>query len=126
MSNCTTDETTEYILKRGEVGTRLNFTLKDADGAINLTGWTVTVTARRGANAPVIDNAACTLEANQTTTGKGKAYYTFTSTTANVAVGSYDLEFKGVAPGNVVHYFPKSRDARFAKLLVISPLEDNA
>ena len=126
MSNCTTDETTEYILKRGEVGTRLNFTLKDADGAVNLTGWTVTVTARRGANAPVIDNAACTLEANQTTTGKGKAYYSFTSTTANVAVGSYDLEFKGVAPGNVVHYFPKSRDARFAKLLVISPLEDNA
>jgi hypothetical protein len=113
----------EYVLKRGEVGTLLEFTLKDADGAVNMNGWTVTVTARRGSNDPVIDNAACTLVANQPTTGKGKGSYTFTNVTANIPVGVYDLEFKGVAPGGIVHYFPKSRDERFASLLVINPLD---
>jgi hypothetical protein len=43
--------------------------------------------------------------------------------TANIPVGAYDLEFKGVAPGGIVHYFPKSRDERFASLLVINPLD---
>jgi hypothetical protein len=117
---------TEYILKRGEVGTLLEFTLKDANGAVNLNGWTVTVTARRGNNAPVIDDEACTLLPNQATTDKGKGYYTFTSESAVIPVGAYDLEFKGVAPGPAVHYFPKSREQRFAKLLVIDPLEDDA
>ena len=113
----------EYVLKRGEVGTVLEFTLKDANGPVNLNGWTVTVTAKRGANAPVIDAAACTLAANQPTTGKGKGSYTFTSTTANIAVGLYDLEFKGVTPAGAVYFFPKSRDERFASLLVMEPLD---
>jgi len=113
----------EYVLKRGEVGTLLEFTLSDANGTVNLNGWTVTMTAKRGAVAPVIDAAACTLAANQATTGKGKGTYTFTETTANIPVGQYDLEFKAVAPGGAVYYFPKSRAQRFASLLVINPLD---
>lgn len=115
---------TEYILKRGEVGSLLEFTLKDANGAVNLNEWTVTVTARKGTSAPVIDDEACTLLANQSTTGKGKGYYTFTSTTADIPVGTYNLEFKGVTPANAVYYFPKSKDEKYAKLIVIEPLED--
>lgn len=115
---------TEYILKRGEVGSLLEFTLKDANGAVNLNEWTVTVTARKGSSAPVIDDEACTLAGSQATTGKGKGSYAFTSTTANIPVGTYDLEFKGVTPANAVYYFPKSKDEKYARLIVIDSLED--
>ncbi|MFZ9272094.1 MAG: hypothetical protein ACO24B_01620 [Ilumatobacteraceae bacterium] len=116
-------ESNEYILKRGEVGTRLEFTLKDKDGAVNMNGWTVTVTAKKGSDAPAIEDAACVLEANQPTTGKGKGYYQFDSTTANIAAGLYSLEFKGVAPGGATHFFPKSRDPKYARLLVLETLD---
>ena len=115
---------TEYILKRGEVGSRLEFTLIDENGAVNLNGWTVTMTVRKGTSTPVIDDAACTLLPNQATTDKGKGYFTFNSTTAEIPVGTYDLEFKGVTPSLAVYYFPKSKDEKFARMIVINPLED--
>lgn len=112
----------EYILKRGEVGSTLQATLSDENGAVNLTGWTVTVTARKGIDTPVIDEGSCTLAANQTTTGKGKVSYEFTATTANIAAGTYDLEFKGTNSDGDVHYFPKSKDKPYATLTVIESL----
>ena len=118
MSDCND----EYILKRGEVGSLMQFTLKDEDGAVNLNGWTVTVTARKGSAAPVIDEAACVLEANQPTTGKGKGSYEFDATTANIPAGTYNLEFKAVNPGGDVYYFPKNRKEPYARLFVIEPL----
>jgi hypothetical protein len=118
--NC---ESSEYILKRGEVGSRLEFTLTDRNGAVNLNDWTVTVTARKGNDAPIIEDKACVLEANQPTTGKGKGYYEFDATTSAIPAGLYNLEFKAVAPGGATHFFPKSRDPQYARLLVIESLD---
>ena len=112
----------EYVLKRGEVGTLLEFTLNDNDGAVNLNGWTVTITAKKGSNTPVIDEAACTLEPNQPTTGKGKGTYEFDSTTANIPSGTYNLEFKATNPSGDVYYFPKTHKEPYALLYVVEPL----
>lgn len=112
----------EYILKRGEVGTVMSFTLSDANGAVNLNGWTVTVSARKGSATPAIDEAACVLLPNQATTDKGKGTYEFDSTTANIEKGVYDLEFKAVSPTLDVYYFPKEKHEPYAKLRVIEPL----
>lgn len=121
MSECKPNN--EYILKRGEVNTLLEFTLEDEDGPVNLSGWTVTVTAKaKTGGTKVIDNGACTLLPNQSTTDKGKGYYTFNSTTANIAAGVYDLEFKGVAPGSRVAFFPKDQYEPYARLRVIESL----
>lgn len=111
-----------YTLKRGEVGTVMEFTLKDSDGAVNLGGWTVTVTAAKREESPAFEDAACVVAANQNTTGKGQGTYTFDSTTANIPVGTYNLEFKAVSPGGAVHFFPKSPDKPFAVLHVVDAL----
>lgn len=112
----------EYILKRGEVGTILNFTLKDKDGTVNLNGWTVTLSARRPQEPAAIDEAPCALAAAQPTTGKGKGTYEFTATTADIPAGTYNLEFKAVNPTGDVYYFPKAKSKPYATLTVIDPL----
>ena len=111
-----------YTLKRGEVGTVMEFTLSDSDGAVNLGGWTVTLTARKKEEAAAIEDASCTVLANQSTTGKGKGTYTFDSTTAAIPAGTYQLEFKGTSPGGAVYYFPKSPDKPYAVLNVVEAL----
>jgi hypothetical protein len=113
----------EYILKRGEVGTLLEFTLEDDNGPVNLNGWTVTATARNRRGGDVaINDAACTLAPDQPNTGKGKGSYEFDTASADIPVGQYDLEFKGVAPGGRVSYFPKDKNTPYASLIVIDPL----
>lgn len=116
------EKNTNYTLKRGETGTELAFTLYDADGAVNLAGWTVTLSAKQQGEDAAIADAACTVGPNQTTTGKGKGVFTFDPETAAIPAGSYDLEFKGVSPGGAVHYFPKSKGRPYASLTVIEPL----
>lgn len=111
----------EYVLKKGEVGTIMEFTLKDADGAVNLNGWTVTMSVKKGSASPVIDEAACSVDANQTT-NKGKGTYEWTNVTANIDAGKYNMEFKAVNPGGDVYYFPKTAKEPFAILKVIEPL----
>ena len=118
MSDCNN----EYVLKRGEVGTLLSFTLSDVNGAVNLNGWTVVVTAKKGSATPVIDEAACVLLPNQSTTDKGKGTYEFDSTTANIPAGTYNLEFKATNPSGDVYYFPKTHKEPYALLYVVEPL----
>lgn len=111
-----------YTLKRGETGTVMEFTLSDTDGAVNLAGWTVTLSVRKDSEPAVIVDAACTIAANQNTTGKGQGTFTFNGTTSAIAAGTYKLEFKAVSPGGAVHYFPKSKTTPYAVLTVIDPL----
>ena len=112
----------EYILKRGEVGSVIDFVLRDDDGPVNLNGWTVTLTAKLGDEDAAILNGACVLAPDQPTTGKGKGTFTFDEASADIPAGSYKLEFKGIAPGDNVHYFPKSKVRAYASLIVIDPL----
>lgn len=118
MSDCNN----EYVLKRGEVGSLMNFTLSDENGAVNLTGWSVVLTAKKGSSTPVIDEAACTILGNQSTTNTGKGTYEFDSTTANIAAGTYNLEFKATNPSGDIYYFPKTHKEPFALLYVVEPL----
>lgn len=101
----------------------MNFTLCDENGAVNLAGWTVTMSVKkRGATTPVVDEDSCTLLPNQSTTDKGKGTYEWDSTSANIAVGDYYLEFKAVNPDGDIYYFPKSAKEPYAILHVIEPL----
>lgn len=112
----------EYVLKRGEKGTVMSFTLRDESGLVNLTDWTITLTAQLGDEDPAIVSAACDVAGSQTTTGKGKASHTFTEETADIPAGVYRLEFKGVTPAGDVYYFPKAKGATYATLIVQEPL----
>lgn len=112
----------QYTLKRGEVGTLLQATLSDDNGTVNLNGWTVTMTVKKGSNTAVVDEAVCTVVAGQPSSNKGKIEYEWDATTANIPAGDYNLEFKAVNPTSDVYYFPKHPKEPYAILHVIEPL----
>lgn len=113
---------TSYVLKQGEEGTVMSFTLRDENGPVNLDGWTVTMSARLGKQDPAIDEAPCVLSPDQLTTGKGKGTFTFDEETSNIPTGTYRLEFKGTTAGGAVFFFPKAKGAAYATLVVQKPL----
>lgn len=111
-----------WRFKRGEVGKVLTAVLSDEDGPVDLTGWTVTVTASTSiGGTPTIDDAACAVDADQSA-NKGQVSLTLNSTTANIAASEngYYLEFSGTAPGGAVIKFPnrKSAEQSYARLVV--------
>lgn len=112
----------EYVLKRGEVGSLMTFVLSDDNGEINLAEWTVTMTVKKGSSTPVVLNAACSILPLQNGADKGKGTYEWDSTTANIPVGRYNLEFKAVNPSGDVYYFPKKTKEPYAVLIVMEPL----
>lgn len=111
-----------WRIKQGEVGKVLTGVLSDEDGELNLTGWTVTVTASPSVGGtPVIDDAACTVDPDQSA-NRGKVSLTLNSTTANIAANEngYLIEFTGVTPGGAVIRFPnrKSAEQSYGRLVV--------
>lgn len=112
----------KWLLKQGEVGKVMTVTLKDANGAVLLTGKTVVFSARQSINSEtaVIDDAVCTVDPDQVN-NKGKISYAFTSTTAAIDLNEngYYVEFK-VTGGGVTQYFPLkfSKDESYGRLIV--------
>lgn len=97
-------DNTTLTMKRGEVGVVFNITLKANGSAVDLTGKTVTLTARKNLNTDaVIDDYSCTVSSG------GIITFTPDSTAANVAKGEYLLEFKVTGSGRT-DYFPKNAD----------------
>lgn len=111
-----------WTYKRGSVGKVLRGRLDDADGPFEITGaLTVTATKPR-ADAPTIDEAACTPDADQVN-NKGEFKFTLDSTTANIPDGTYNIEFKHTAGGNVSFWPDDANDSRsFGKLKVTAAL----
>ena len=107
----------KFTLKQGAVGTVMEFTLTDADGPANLTGWTVTIIAKKGTSDPVIDGDACVM----TDAAVGEGTYTFSTDSAAVPIGEYKLEFKATNGANV-QYFPTNRTVPYGKLYVVASL----
>jgi len=108
--------------KQGEVGKVLEGVLSDEDGAINLSGWTVTVTASKSVGGDeVISSAACAIDADQDA-NRGKITFTLDGTTANLDANEngYFLEFTGVAPGGAIFRFPnrKAVEQSYGRLIV--------
>lgn len=111
-----------WRFKQGETGKVLSGTLSDENGPVNLTGWTVTVTASASVGGdPVIDSAACTVDADQDA-NTGMVTFTLDGTTSAIAPSEagYFLEFSGTAPGGAVYKFPnrKSAEQSYGRLVV--------
>lgn len=111
-----------WRIKQGEVGKELCGTLSDENGPVDLSGWTVTVTASASVGGtPVIDDAACNVDPDQVN-NTGKVTLTLNSTTANVgpSENGYYLEFTGTSPGGAVYRFPnrKSAEQSYGRLVV--------
>lgn len=106
-----------WVIYQGQVGLVLRAQLEDADGPVDLSQFSsVTVTLAASASAtPVVTNAACVIDVNQSTevgeTGKGWLSYTTNSTSGNLAVNNtgYVGSFKCM-DGSTPHYFPKQKD----------------
>lgn len=95
-----------FLVKKGAVGTKLEATLSDENGAVDLTGCTVyLITTPTGQPTRKIDDGICTLAANQTSTGKGKIWYTFSESDLDT-VGNYDVEFKVEFSDGSIRLFP--------------------
>lgn len=106
-----------WVIYRGQVGLVLRGQLEDADGPVDLSQFdSVSVTfAHNTVDTPVVIDAACVIDVNQSTevgeTGKGWLSYTTNSTSGNLAVNNtgYVGSFKCM-DGSTPHYFPKQKD----------------
>ena len=103
----------EFTLKRGATGAKIEATLSDTAGAFNLSGGAVTITVAKQGQTPVIDDAACDI----VTAADGTIKYEFDETTANIAAGEYNVEFKATISGEV-YIFPTDKRRPYGKLIV--------
>lgn len=110
-----------WTFKRGSVGKVLEGNLRDANGPFEITG-TLTVTAKKAGVSPVINAASCTPDADQTA-NKGDFTFTLDGTTANIAAGTYNIEFRHVDGANV-SVWPDDPNASkmYGKLVVTEAL----
>ncbi len=109
-----------FYTKRGDTGIPLEVILKDARGAIDLTGWTVKmIMTPHGKNTPrVIDEAEVAVAPDQTT-NKGKISYAWEPEDVEV-VGVFDVEFIGTTPTEEQITFPRRQgDEKFLRVFVI-------
>jgi hypothetical protein len=121
------DTKLKWVVKKEATNTVRTGTLSDADGPIDLTNKTVTLNVRRTpTSTPIIDNAAVTKAANQSTTGKGQISYTFTALDLDheALTDGYLLEFKMVE-GSRVDFVPTDEDGNrtYGRLIIQKSLD---
>lgn len=119
-----------FPLTEGEVGALMTFwlTYEDENGVeqpYNLTGKDLFLRAwREDPVGRTIDDAECVPDPDQTwdpvtkTGNRGKATYTFDSTTANIAVDTHFFRFKSVDGGGNVRWFPKDSEGIYGTIVV--------
>lgn len=92
----------------------MSVTLLDENGAFDLTGFsTVTLTAKRGSDSPVINAASCSI----VTPASGIISFAFTNS-ASIAAGEYDMEFKATDGTGKIYIFPSDPEAPYGRLIV--------
>lgn len=108
----------EFVLKRGSTGAVMVATLKDAAGAVDLTGWTIKLTLKLGNSAvPQIDESDCVVDPDQVA-NKGKVRHLFDETNCNIPKGVYNAEFKATDPNGEIHYFPTEKNNLYERVIV--------
>lgn len=116
-----------FTVKRGAVGTVLNFRLLDADKLpFALTGL-LTLTARKGRQSPVIEDAPCVIGSNQqfAAASVSTSSFVFNDESANVRAGEYNLEFSHLDTlSGAVTKFPVNSKQPYAKLIVHEALSN--
>lgn len=108
--------------KRGAVGKVIEFNdLRDKDGLVTLTPYTITLNVEDEDGTLVIDDASVTKRDQGTRAGD--CYHTLDATTANIAVGTYRAELK-LANGANADFWPTDRDhkRRYITWIVQDPL----
>lgn len=102
---------TTFTFKKGEIGKEIGFTLSDADGPVDLTSWTVTLTvAERSSSTPVFSGEAVT-KRTQSGATLGQCYHTLNSTTANITEKDYKACELKLTNGSQVRYWPVNKDS---------------
>lgn len=105
----------------GETGQVLQSTLFDDNGAIPLTGYTVTIRVSTKANKTIINNESCVVldqVANQ-----GKITFTYDALVAtypNLVAGDHRIRFKLVNPSGKISYVPKLKKDTFGVFRAIA------
>lgn len=94
---------TQFTYKRGEVGKRIRFYLEDANGAVDLTAYTVTMNVGKLGQTLAVDGASVTKE-TQTGETRGYCYHDLDASSANIAAGDYRGELKLVNGSNVLYW----------------------
>lgn len=95
------------------------FTIKAAGQEVDLSGKTVTMTVRKDLKTdPIIDDAACTPDADQST-NKGKCSYLWAEPATSKSAGTYLVEFK-VTDGVEINFFPTDENGNrtYGKLII--------
>lgn len=106
-----------FVMKKGDTGIPITAKLQDKNGAVNLTGWTVTfVMTLRGSTAPKVE-ASVTINSNQTT-HRGEVTYTWQPQDVDTA-GIYNCEFVGITPGGKQITFPRQLSPEQFGIVVI-------
>lgn len=106
----------DYWFKQGDRLT-ITGTLKDVDGVVNLTGYTLKlVLTAQGSTTRLIDDAIT--PANQGT-NPGEWSYLFTAPQAAFDVGVYDMAIKGTDAGGLPVTFPNDPDKLYYKLAIL-------
>jgi len=90
-----------HVVKIDEVGKIIDFTLRDVDGTVDLTNYTVTMNISKGSTAVI--SAAAVTKRNQVT-NEGEAYHTWTAATIPDTAGTYKGELKLVYGSNVLYW----------------------
>jgi hypothetical protein len=105
-----------YVLKTGATGAILTATLKSNKLPVDLTGYTVKLTLKRGSDSAVILEGTCTVDPDQVT-NKGKVHYSF-ATTASIPKGTYNAEFEATDVNGRDHKFPSSIREPYKRVIV--------
>lgn len=94
-----------YVLKKGEVGKIIEFTLSDAAGVVDLSAYTITMSLQQDDTYTVSDVAVTKRDQE---TNPGECYYTWDATTANIPAGVHKGNLKLVSGSNV-RYWPADK-----------------
>ena len=111
-----------FTMTTGEVGKVLWFKLEPTNDegvaeAVDISTWTVTLTASRGGTV-YIDDVACTPDPDQVA-NIGEGTYTFDAITAALNPGDYSLRIKADDGGNI-YYFPTLASRTYGLLRVLA------
>ena len=105
----------EHVVKIDEVGKIIEFTLRDEDGLVDLTNYTVTMSLAKGSTV-VISGASCT-KRTQSGATLGQCYHTWTAATIPNTKGVYLGELKLVNGGDTL-YWPCDKNGERTKFKV--------
>ena len=111
-----------YTLKKGDTSIPFKATLRDDDGAIDLTGYTAVFYMRLpGETTNKVDGLVCVIDPDQIT-NKGVVRYWWDASDVDTAL-DYDAEVKATDGAGKFVRFPRDKDAPYVRVCILENLE---